>query len=83
VLHEEERRLFNVALTHAKEELFLFTGKGNESSFIDEIPGKFSVTHSEALNPIISEIPVYPGSKYLLNTEFQFCPWCRAKIKIK
>ncbi|MDR0769284.1 MAG: ATP-dependent helicase [Dysgonamonadaceae bacterium] len=38
LLLEEERRLFYVAVTRAKEKLFLISHKGSESSFIDEIP---------------------------------------------
>nr|MDQ3018228.1 ATP-dependent helicase [Bacteroidota bacterium] len=37
-LMEEERRLFYVALTRAKEKLYLITVKGNESPFLREIP---------------------------------------------
>jgi superfamily I DNA/RNA helicase len=37
----EERRLFYVAITRAKDELFLITELGNESSFVDEIPQHF------------------------------------------
>lgn len=41
LLMEEERRLFYVALTRAKEELFLISELGNESEFLKEIPGNF------------------------------------------
>lgn len=34
---EEERRVFYVSITRAKDQLFLITEKGNESSFIKEI----------------------------------------------
>ena len=34
---EEERRLFYVAITRAKEKLFIFAQKGYESKFLDEI----------------------------------------------
>ncbi|MEP1095967.1 MAG: ATP-dependent helicase [Cyclobacteriaceae bacterium] len=37
LLEEEERRLFYVALTRAKESVFLLSEQGNESTFIDEI----------------------------------------------
>jgi DNA helicase-4 len=42
-LLEEERRLFYVAITRAKDKLFLITEKGSESSFIREIPESFTV----------------------------------------
>lgn len=41
ILLEEERRLFYVAITRAKDELFLITELGNESSFVEEIPNHF------------------------------------------
>nr|WP_121272537.1 UvrD-helicase domain-containing protein [Pedobacter schmidteae] len=37
LLLEEERRVFYVSITRAKDQLFLITEKGNESSFIKEI----------------------------------------------
>lgn len=37
LLEEEERRLFYVALTRAKEAVYLISEQGNESSFIEEI----------------------------------------------
>lgn len=37
LLEEEERRLFYVALTRAKEAVFLVSEHGNESAFIEEI----------------------------------------------
>ena len=34
---EEERRLFYVAITRAKEEAIIYTQEGRESKFLDEI----------------------------------------------
>ena len=34
---EEERRLFYVAVTRAKEDLFIYSQEGNKSKFIKEI----------------------------------------------
>ena len=42
-LIEEERRLFYVALTRAKEHVYLLTQKGNRSRFIDEIPKEYQI----------------------------------------
>jgi superfamily I DNA/RNA helicase len=42
LLLEEERRLFYVAITRAKDKLYLITEKGNESSFLNEIPEKYT-----------------------------------------
>lgn len=41
ILMEEERRLFYVAITRAKEHLYLLTANGLESKFIDELPVEF------------------------------------------
>lgn len=54
-LLEEERRLFYVALTRAKEELILITELGNESTFIDEIPNQYFNLNTPELK-ITSEI---------------------------
>ena len=43
LLMEEERRLFYVAITRAKDLLYLITEKGNESSFLSEIPEHFVI----------------------------------------
>lgn len=43
LLMEEERRLFYVAITRAKDLLYLITEKGNESSFLSEIPENFVI----------------------------------------
>jgi superfamily I DNA/RNA helicase len=41
ILLEEERRLFYVAITRAKDFLYLLTENENQSQFIDELPEKF------------------------------------------
>ncbi|VVB51191.1 ATP-dependent DNA helicase Rep [uncultured archaeon] len=40
---EEERRLFYVALTRAKEDIIIYTQKDNESMFLDEIQNHIDV----------------------------------------
>ena len=50
ILLEEERRLFYVAITRAKDELFLITELGNESSFVDEIPQHFYQINKPIIN---------------------------------
>ncbi len=80
---EEERRLFYVALTRAKDELFLITELGNESSFIKEIPEDFAIKYSVELNPIISTENNCPNCFAELNQNFQFCPYCGQKIDNK
>ena len=53
MLMEEERRLFYVALTRAKDELHLVTQLGCESRFIEEIPKEFyAVNRADIIEPI-------------------------------
>lgn len=42
LLLEEERRLFYVAITRAKDKLYLISERGNESSFLNEIPEEYT-----------------------------------------
>jgi superfamily I DNA/RNA helicase len=53
LLMEEERRLFYVAITRAKDKLFLITEKGNESSFLKEIPDIFTVRTSVPIKSVV------------------------------
>lgn len=50
MLMEEERRLFYVALTRAKDELYLITELGSESRFIEEIPKEFYALNKTEFN---------------------------------
>jgi DNA helicase-4 len=59
-LMEEERRLFYVAITRAKDKLFLITEKGNESGFLKEIPENFTVKTSLPIKSVIDKIAVCP-----------------------
>ena len=80
-LMEEERRLFYVAMTRAKEELFLISEVGNESEFIKEIPGIFlERTNFFIVN--INNIPSYNCEHcgYSLEESFRFCPHCGAFV---
>ena len=56
VLMEEERRLFYVAITRAKDKLFLITEKGNESSFLKEIPDVFTVRTVNQMTSVVEKI---------------------------
>ena len=56
LLMEEERRLFYVAITRAKDKLFLITEKGLESSFLKEIPAIFTVKTSTSLKSVVEKI---------------------------
>lgn len=81
MLLEEERRLFYVALTRAKDELFLITRKGNESTFLDEIPEEYSVSLKQSIKPILNEILLCKQCNTQLKLHFTFCPSCGLKLK--
>ena len=78
-MKEEERRLFYVAITRAKEELNLITEANNESTYIKEIPAHF-------LNRVTIEV----HSKAQINSclscgktlfqQVKFCSNCGAKL---
>lgn len=66
-LIEEERRLFYVAITRAKDELFLLTELGNESTFVEEIPEHFYSVYKPKI--------VLDGEKQLT------CSKCKLPVK--
>jgi len=76
MLMEEERRLFYVAITRAKDELFLITEKGNESSFIKEIPNNFTLKSSRPFKSVVDEIVLCKNCKSRIDDGFAFCPYC-------
>lgn len=77
---EEERRLFYVALTRAREYLFLLSIRGIESIFIKEIDQfiqRVSVNSKQVWQKILSEY--IPFLKKGLGAKFEipfFCPKC-------
>jgi len=81
LLLEEERRLFYVAITRAKDKLFLITEKGVESSFIKEIPENFTVRTVQPLKMLVE--PLLNCSKCYSQVEklWLVCPYCGQKIK--
>ncbi len=81
-LMEEERRLFYVALTRAKDELFLITRKGNESSFLNEIPEEYSISFKQALKPLVDKVLLCEKCNTQVQAHFRFCPNCGEKISV-
>jgi DNA helicase-4 len=79
LLMEEERRLFYVAITRAKDKLFLITEKGNESSFLKEIPESFTVKTSLPIKSVIEKVIVCPSCSSQLEKLFLYCPYCGHK----
>ena len=81
LLLEEERRLFYVALTRAKDELFLITEKGNESSFLKEIPDTFTFKTSIPFKSVVEEIILCKNCQNRLDEVFAFCPYCGVGLR--
>lgn len=80
LLMEEERRLFYVAITRAKDKLFLITEKGNESSFLKEIPDIFTVKTSIPIKSVIEKIINCNKCFSQLEKLWLVCPYCGQKI---
>ena len=80
LLLEEERRLFYVAMTRAQEKLYLITEKGNESSFLKEIPETYTVKTSTPLKAMVEEIISCKNCFSQLEKLWKVCPYCGEKI---
>ena len=81
MLLEEERRLFYVALTRAKDELFLLTEKGNPSGFLKEIPDDFTFTSSMPFKSVVEAVTLCPGCHISVEEGYRFCPHCGSEQK--
>ena len=79
LLLEEERRLFYVAITRAKDKLFLITEKGNESSFLKEIPDTFTVRTSLQIKSVVDKIEICKNCSSQLEKLWRICPYCETK----
>ena len=80
LLLEEERRLFYVAMTRAKDELYLITEKGNESSFLQEIPPSFTLSRNQPLTAVGERVRLCPNCDQQLENTFSFCPYCGQEV---
>ena len=76
ILMEEERRLFYVAITRAKDKLFLITEKGNESSFLKEIPDVFTVRTVNQMTSVVEKIETCNKCFSQLEKLWVVCPYC-------
>jgi len=79
LLLEEERRLFYVAITRAKEKLFLITEKGSESSFLKEIPETFTLKTSVPIKSVINKLITCNNCFSQLEKLWIVCPYCGHK----
>ncbi|MGL2963862.1 ATP-dependent helicase [Flavobacterium sp. RSB2_4_14] len=82
LLLEEERRLFYVAITRAKDKLFLITEKGNESSFLKEIPETYTVKTSDSLKLNDDNVITCKNCFSQLEKLWIVCPYCGEKAII-
>jgi DNA helicase IV len=80
LLLEEERRLFYVAITRAKDKLFLITEKGNESSFLKEIPDIFTVRTSIPIKSVVEKVIICKKCFSQLEKLWVACPYCMEKV---
>jgi DNA helicase IV len=82
MLMEEERRLFYVALTRAKDELYLITQLGSESRFINEIPKDFYTLNKTEFKNVINPIPVCTTCGTEIKPFYKYCPTCGCSISV-
>ncbi len=80
-LLEEERRLFYVALTRAKDKLYLITEKGNESSFLKEIPEMYTVRTGESIMSLEVKIPICKKCYSQMEKLWLVCPYCGEHVE--
>lgn len=80
ILLEEERRLFYVAITRAKDELFLITELGNESSFVDEIPQHFFKNNNPQLKNDVELSHTCEKCSVSVNELDRFCRNCGSAL---
>lgn len=80
LLVEEERRLFYVAITRAKDKLFLITEKGNESSFLKEIPETFTVKTSIPIKSVVEKVRTCDKCFSQLEKLWVVCPYCGERV---
>lgn len=80
LLMEEERRLFYVAITRAKDKLFLITEKGNESSFLKEIPDVFTVRTTLPIKAVVDKVAICDSCYSQLEKLWVVCPYCGQKV---
>ncbi|HEY9001255.1 MAG TPA: ATP-dependent helicase, partial [Mucilaginibacter sp.] len=83
LLMEEERRLFYVAITRAKDKLFLITQKGNESSFLKEIPEVFTVRTTNLIKSVVEKVIICERCYSQLEKLWVVCPYCGQKVEIE
>jgi DNA helicase-4 len=82
-LMEEERRLFYVAITRAKDQLYLITEKGNASRFLKEIPDEYKETLTAESHGKKDTFSICKKCQKQVEIAFAFCPFCGKKNVMK
>lgn len=75
-LLEEERRLFYVALTRAKNHLYLMSQKGSVSEFVKDIPKNLLSINENEIEGVEHKIELCENCNSKINEHFNFCPIC-------
>ncbi len=73
---EEERRLFYVAVTRAKEALYLITELGNESRFVEELSERYLDRRNFVTINYDSDPLLCTSCGSVLEAFFRLCPMC-------
>jgi superfamily I DNA/RNA helicase len=80
LLLEEERRLFYVALTRARDKLYLITEKGFESSFLKEIPEEYTVKSTISVQPVVEKVITCRNCFSVQERLWKVCPYCGSPV---
>ena len=75
-LLEEERRLFYVALTRAKKNVYLMSQKGNVSEFIKDIPKDLMLINENEITGVEFEFTICNHCESKIEDYFKFCSEC-------
>jgi len=79
-LLEEERRLFYVALTRAKNHLYLMSQKGSVSEFVKDIPKELIHAEESLQTGIEIQIPICSKCESKIEAHFKYCPECGKQL---
>jgi DNA helicase-4 len=79
-LLEEERRLFYVALTRAKKNVYLMSQKGNVSEFIKDIPKDLMLINENEITGVEFEFTICNHCESKIEDHFKFCPECGSSL---
>ena len=66
-----------------KDKLYLIKEKGNESSFLQEIPDTFTVKTSTPIKSMVEEVITCHKCFSRLERLWIVCPYCQAKVRVK